>query len=540
MPIVPQSGPRRRSHSSASHSSAAAALFVVLFIGGCGGLPAHSDGLDRGWLDASVAEAMQAFDVPGVAVAVVRDDRTLFAGGFGVREKGKAAPVDGDTLFQVGSLTKAFTAASLGLLVEQGKLDWDDRVIDHLPAFRLADPYVTREMTVRDLLAHNSGLGLGAGDLLFWPNAVSTRADVMAGLRHLEPVTSFRAGFIYNNLMYVVAAEVIEAVSGERWEEFVEKYIFAPLAMRDCAATYERSIDRGKHATPHMLVDGKLQATFFSPGAVLSSAGAINCSAAGMAPWASMLLARGRLEDGRQLIEERTIKRLWAPANMTAADDLLAQHARSRFRHYGLGWFVAEYKDDWLVEHGGTIHGASARIVLLPERSLGVVVFANQWTPITRALALQIVDKLLYAGETDWLTLYVDAYRKTRAENAAAAKTLPERNESACRDPVEGGDSATFRDPWYGDVTVFRDDTLLMIDLERTPSLVGPLRCLSDDRYVARWTDRTLAADAYVRFERGLDGAVEGMRLEWVDPNTDFSYDFHNLDPKRVRRDAER
>ena len=510
---------------------------LVLF--SCGpDILAQAETLERNWLDARVAEAMQAFNVPGVAIAVVRDGETVFAEGFGVRETGKAARINGRTLFQIGSLTKAFTAAALGLLVEDGQLEWNDRVVDHLPGFRLADPYVTREMTVRDLLAHNSGLGLGAGDLLFWPNAVSTRADVMAGLRHLEPVTSFRAEFIYNNLMYVVAAEVVEAVSGEPWEDFVEKRMFAPLGMRDCAATYERSIDRNNHATPHMVVDNALVPTFFSPGAVLSSAGGINCSARDMSRWALMLLAGGQLENGGRLLEERTIEQLWAPANLLEPDELMAEHARSRFRHYGLGWSVTDYKDDWLVEHGGTIHGASARIVLLPERAFGVVVFANQWTAITRALALQIVEHVFYGGETHWLELYVSAHREALAEKAAAVELPPEQNGAKCRDPIEDGDSASFSDPWYGDVIVNRAGTALTIDMQRTPSLQGPLRCVSNDLYVARWTDRTLGADAYVRFDRGFDGTVERMRLEWVDPNTDFSYDFHNLELTIVRQDA--
>ena len=500
---------------------------------------AAAEPLDRDWLDASVDRALSAFDVPGVAVAVVADGEVLVADGFGRREVGRPPRVDRRTLFQIGSISKGFTAAARGLLVESGDLDWDDRVIDHLPAFRLNDPYVTREMTVKDLLVHNSGLGLGAGDLLFWPNAESSRADVLAGLRHLEPVQSFRAGFVYNNLMYVVAAEVIEAVSGSSWERFVEDRLFAPAGMRDCAASYERSLDRNNnrdnHATPHMIVDGELVPTFFSPGAVLSSAGAVNCSARDLATWMAVLLADGRLADGETLIEPETVQTLWQPANLLLPDELLAEHGGSRFRHYGLGWFVSEYKDDWLVEHGGTIHGASARIVLVPDRGFGVVVLANQWTPITRALARAIVERQLYGGEVDWLELHIDAFEARAVEAAAAAPSGAPAEAAECRPIVDAGATARFRDAWYGDITVTReDDAALAIDLERTPSLTGPLECVRGDLYVARWADRTLGADAYVQFDRDVDGSVDGMRLEWVDPATDFSYDFHTLRPRFV------
>ncbi len=504
----------------------------MLLGGSCAGVPVFAAPVDTGRVDRAAAAALQAFDVPGIAVAMVVGGEPVLSRGYGVREKGRRAAVDEYTLFQIGSLTKAFTAVAIALLVDEGKLGWDDKVADHLPAFRMYDPYVTREMTVRDLLTHRSGLGQGAGDLLFWPNATGTRQDVMRALRHLQPVSSFRSRFAYNNLMYVVAAEVVEAAAGLPWEAFVERRIFAALGMRDCAATYERSVAKKNHARPHMPVNGELVPTFFSPGQVMSAAGAINCSAHDLAIWMSMLVAGGRAA-GARLLDTDTVAGLWASNVALRPDSRLSLHAQSDFRHYGLGWFVSDYRDTWLAEHGGTIHGASARIVLLPEREFGVVVVANGWAPITRALALQIVEDSLFGGDTDWLSIYREPAATEPANAAGGNDGAPnEPSGSGCND-IGAGD-VVFRDPWYGDVVVSQARRETTIDFLRTPALQGPLECVSGDRFIARWADRTLAADAYVTLDRGFDGRVAAMRVGWVDPDTDFSYDFHNLDLRRV------
>ena len=209
-------------------------------------------------LDSTVSRAMKEFEVPGMAVGIVKDGKLVYAKGYGVREYGKPGKVDADTLFQIGSNTKAFTAAALAILVDEGKINWDDKVIDHLAQFRMYDPYVTREFTIRDLLTHRSGLGLGAGDLMFFPASDFTRDEIMRGLRFLKPASSFRSKFDYDNLLYMVAGEIVPAVSGQSWEEFVEKRILDPLQMRPCAASYNRIQDRSDVAAPHVVVEGKL------------------------------------------------------------------------------------------------------------------------------------------------------------------------------------------------------------------------------------------------------------------------------------------
>lgn len=236
-------------------------------------------------IDHTVARVMKEFEVPGMAVGIVKDGKLVYAKGYGVREYGKPERVGVDTLFQIGSNTKAFTAAALSLLVDAGKIQWDDKVIDYLPQFRMHDPYVTREFTIRDLLTHRSGLGTGAGDLMFFPATDFTRAEIIHGLRYLKPVSGFRSRYDYDNVLYLVVGEVIATVSGQSWEDFIAQRILQPLQMQSCAPSYQRIADHGDVASPHVVVEGKLKPIPAENLTVIAAAGAINCSISGMGKW---------------------------------------------------------------------------------------------------------------------------------------------------------------------------------------------------------------------------------------------------------------
>lgn len=235
-------------------------------------------------IDDHAERALSMFSVPGVAVAVVKDGRIVHTKGYGLRDVQSQAPVTEDTVFQIASLTKAFTTAALSLLVEEGKLHWDDKVIDHLPDFRLNDPYVTREFTIRDLLTHRGGLGLGSGDLLFWPDSQYGDDDVLNALKYFQPVSSFRSKYAYHNLFYIVAGILVEAASGEPWDQFVEQRLFKPLNMKQCAPSIKSAKRHHNRATPYMNIDGALSPTFYAqdnPSAAVS----ISCSAEALAEW---------------------------------------------------------------------------------------------------------------------------------------------------------------------------------------------------------------------------------------------------------------
>lgn len=289
-------------------------------------------------LDALVARAIKEFQVPGMAVGIVKDGALIYAKGYGVREAGKSGLVDADTVFQIGSNTKAFTAAALALLVDQGKIHWDDKVIDYLPQFRLYDPYVTREFTIRDLLTHRSGLGLGAGDLMFFPSTDITREEIIHGLRYLKPTSSFRTRFDYDNLLFMVAGQIIPAVTGKSWEDFVTQNILEPLQMDSCAANYGRIRDRSDIAAPHVSLEGKIIAIQPADLDSVGPAGTINCSINGMSKWLLTQLAAGKTPAGHQLFNAERDEEMWTMNTVTPVIPLFTSMYRTHFSGYGLGW----------------------------------------------------------------------------------------------------------------------------------------------------------------------------------------------------------
>lgn len=234
-------------------------------------------------IDAYVARVMKTFEVPGLSLAIVKDGQIVLTKGYGVRETGKLEPVDEHTLFGIASNTKAFTATALAMLVDEGKLRWDDPVVRHLPWFQLYDPYVTRELTVRDLLTHRSGLGLGAGDLLFWPGTTFTRDEILHRMRYVKPASSFRSRYAYDNILYLAAGQIIPAITGKSWDDFVRERIFSPVGMTSSTTTVS-GFKRGQNvATPHARIEGQVQPIPWMNIDNTAPAGAINSSAADMA-----------------------------------------------------------------------------------------------------------------------------------------------------------------------------------------------------------------------------------------------------------------
>jgi CubicO group peptidase (beta-lactamase class C family) len=510
-------------------------LCVLLLLGPFLSSPAFAQAPTAEEIDALANRAMEAFQTPGIAIGVVKDGELVYASGHGVREIGRSDPVDADTIFQIASLTKAFTAAALGILVDEGKLDWDDRVIDYVPDFRMYDPWVTREFTIRDLLTHRSGLGLGAGDLLFWPEAKSTPKDVISAMRHLKPETSFRTAYAYDNLLYVVAGEVLAAVSGESWPDFVEERIMKPLGMAECRSVPDRLDAESNRATPHMVVDGELQTTFFSGGGVTAAAGGINCNVSGLAKWAAMHLAGGALPDGGRLLSEETHAELWKPVTVTPVHDLDREHGRTHFSAYALGWGLRDFFGYLRVGHGGALQGMTTYMGILPEKQVAVIALGNQWSVAPDTVVQGVLNAYVSETPEDWVAVVAEAgAERTDEAKKEVEEAFANRDaDSTTSLPMESY-VGTYRDPWYGDVFVEGGDGGLVMRFSRSDKLTGPLEHFQYDTFVARWLDRSLHADAYVTFVLGADGKVEAIRMKWVSPDTDFSYDFHDLDLQRM------
>ena len=484
-------------------------------------------------LDAYVTRVMKTFEVPGISLAVVTNGQVVVAKGYGVRKLGDATAVDSKTNFGIASNTKVMTATALGILVDEGKLRWDAPVIDYLPWFQMYDPFVTRELTILDLLVHRSGLGLGAGDLLWWPPSTYNRREIATRLRHIKPATSFRAAYAYDNVLYLVAGEVIETISGQSWEDFVTTRILKKVGMTATTVRHSDASKGGNMAAPHAEVDGKVRpiAPFDSDNT--NPAGGVNSNAGDMAKWMTVVLARGKLPDGTRLIAEPTWRQITTgvtPVSIgTPPAELAAQ--RSNFRAYGLGLNVQDYRGQKMLIHSGGLPGYVSRVMMFPDAELGISVLTNQESGSAfDAIAYRIADHFLGATPTDW----ADAYQKVEARQKASfaetdKRAVASRNAASKPSLPLAGYAGKYNDAWYGDITIEQQADRLVMKFGHTPSLVGDLEHWQYDTFVVKWRDRELRADAYVTFALTPEGTVDQAKMRAVSPATDFSFDFHDL-----------
>lgn len=486
-----------------------------------------------GTLDAFVEQVIRTFDVPGVAVAVVKDGRVVVAKGYGVRKLGDLAPVDARTLFGIASNTKVFTAVALGLLVEAGRIDWDDPVIRHLPWFQMWDPYVTRELTIRDLLVHRSGLGLGAGDLLWWPPSTYTRGEIARRLRHLQPATSFRSAYAYDNVLYLIAGEVIEAVSGQSWEDFVRARILDRAGMTGSNVLHSAAVAGSNVAATHARVDGIVKPVAPFDSDITNPAGGINSSAEDMAKWMNVLLAKGELPNGSRLFSEATWRQITTLVTPMPNPDPPSELAalRSGFRGYALGLEARDYRGRKILTHTGGLPGYLSKVTTVPDLQLGVAVLTNQESgEAFSAITFRILDEFMGARDTDWLAAYIAVQARMQARLAEADSSRAASRDASSRPSLALEKYAgRYRDAWYGDIAIEMESGRAVMRFTRTPLLVGDLEHWQHDTFVVRWRDRELRADAFVTFALEPDGTVDRARMQAVSPATDFSFDFQDL-----------
>jgi CubicO group peptidase (beta-lactamase class C family) len=484
-------------------------------------------------LDEYVESIRSAFDVPGIGLAIVRDGAVVLARGYGVRTQGKPGRVDGNTLFGIASNTKAFTATAIGMLVEEGKLEWDAPVTRYLPWFQLSDPYVTREITVRDLLVHRSGLGLGAGDLLWWPASTYDRKEIVQRLRSIPLATSFRSAYAYDNVLYLVAGEVIEAVSGQKWEDFVSARILAPIGMEHTTVRHSAAGVGANAATPHARINGTVRPVEAFTSDNTNPAGGINSSAVEMAKWLMVQLDSGRTAGGSRLFTPRTTQQLWTLVTPIQIGDPSPPLAllRPNFKGYAPGFGVHDYRGMKVVQHTGGLPGYVSEVTMIPELKLGVVVLTNQESEgAFAALTLTILDYYLGAAPVDWKEAYgrMASYRDSVI--ASSGRRASARRDTSSRPslPVEKY-AGKYEDPWYGDVDVRYVHGRLSMRFGHTPSLEGEMEHWQYDTFLARWKDPELRADAFVTFSLNPDGSIDRVTMKAASPETDFSFDFQDL-----------
>ena len=486
--------------------------------------------------DARVEAVRRQFDVPGIAVAIVKDGQVVLARGYGLRETGKPAPVDEHTMFAIASNTKAFTATALQMLAEDGNLDMNDRVIDHLPWFRMSDPYITHDMRIRDLLAHRSGLSLGAGDLLYWPTTDYTTREVAERLKDVPITGQFRGQYAYDNILFGVAQLVVEAASGMSYKQFLQTRIFAPLGMDETRYNADDLKPGDNAATGHAKFDFKdLKPVGTLTWRNVSGAGGLYSSVHDMAKWMRAQLAGGAMPDSdARLFPEKRQREMWTmmtpiPVSKPSVPELAL--AAPNFLGYGQGWMLSDYRGHRLVWHTGGWPGMVSRLTLVPGSGVGVVVLTNQEVGAAfNAVTYTALDMMLGASPHDWVDAYAKAVARAGSDaDADWKKHLAARDASSRPSLPLAGYTGTYRDPWYGDVVISRSGKDLSMQFTRTGELAGRLEHWQHDTFIVRWNDRAMNADAFVDFTLDHDGKVREVRMQPVSPLTDFSFDFQDL-----------
>jgi CubicO group peptidase (beta-lactamase class C family) len=488
----------------------AAALVVIPCIAPAA--DAQQRGPLRG-LEAYVEQGMRDWDVPGMAVAVVKDDSVVFARGFGTRTLGRDEPVDEHTSFAIASTTKAFTATALAMLVDEGKVRWDDPVSMHLPGFQLADPSVAGELTVRDLLTHRTGLP--TNDFL-WYASGSSSEEILRRMRFVRPFATPRSRYMYNNNAYMLAGLVVQSASGMPWAEFVRRRILEPLGMRETLTGFTGLDTRGNVATPHLEVEGAIRPIGYRNFDNIGPAGAINSSVSDMARWIRFQLARGEW-GGTRLVSDAQHREMLAPqfvipqAQYYPAARLAAPH----FTAYGLGWFMQDYRGRQLAMHTGSIDGMTALVAMVPEERLGLVVLINlDHAELRHALMYRIIDAYLGGPARDWSAELRPLYRGMTERAEAARRERESRRVPDTRPslPLESyAGTYADADSLFGRVTVEARDGRLVASMGA--GITGEMEHWHYDVFRARWADVSLGT-SFLVFTIDPEGRAGWLRMD--------------------------
>ena len=471
--------------------------------------------------------------------AVLKDGKVVLKKGYGVQSLKTKKPVDTETMFGVASNTKAFTSAALAQLIDQGKLEWDTKVTDVIPEFKLYDAYVTSEFTIRDLLTHRSGLGLGAGDLMIFPaNNTTTKAEMIHNLRYLKPVSSFRSKFDYDNLLYIVAGEVIARVSGQAYDVYIQKHFFNPLNMDRTTLDGTKIANDANRIDGHAPVRGKLEITGATFTKLSDPAGGIYSSIDDMATWVQVRLDEGKYGPKKQdsLFSEQAHREMWTPQTLLRTGK---GAYNTHFYAYGLGWFLKDVNGYFQVSHTGGLLGIVTQVTLLPELDLGIIVLTNQQSGAAfTAITNSIKDGYFGITDANRVKQYNDSRLKREKSadsiTAAVEKNIATSLKNKAAKPNLAMFTGAYQDPWFGKVTVSQQNGELYFTSEKSKDLTGRMQFYKGTTYVVRWDDASLKADAFVIFSLDTEGRANGFTMKPISPLTDFSYDFQDLEFDRV------
>ena len=471
---------------------------------------AHAQAPEAGF-DEYVEKAMKEWEVPGLAIAVVKDDRIVFAKGYGVRELGGTTAVNERTLFAIGSSSKAFTAATVAMLVDEGKLKWDEPVTKYLPAFQLFDSYATRELVVRDLLTHRSGLE--RGDLI-WYASPHDRSEVLRRVRFLKPSWSLRSRFGYQNIMFLAAGQLTAALTGKEWDDMVRDRIFVPLGMNASSTSIKSLAASDNVASPHSKIDDKLQKIAWRNIDNIGPAGSINSNVIDMAQWVRMNLGGGMYEKKR-VLSAAAVKEMQTPQTVIRIEGNNERlYPEAHFLNYGLGWFLSDFRGRKLVEHGGAIDGMRASVSLMPEEKLGVVILTNRHgSVLPHVLMYRVMDAYLnVADKRDWSAEMLKKFKAVEEQAKAAEKKIEdERAKGTSPSLALEKYAGTYQNEMYGETKFAVKDGKLTSEFG--PNFMGELEHWHYNTFRIVWRDR-MEGKSFANFRLNARGQIESVMIE--------------------------
>ena len=481
-------------------------------------------------IDAYAEKTRQDWNVPGIAIGIVKDDKVVFAKGYGVRALDKPEKIDENTLFAIASNSKAFTTASLAILIDEKKLNWDDKVSKYLLEFQMSDAYVTREMTIRDLVSHRSGLDTFSGDLLWYETTYSTD-EILRRVRYLKPTSSFRSSFGYQNLMFTAAGRIVEKVSGKTWGEFVRERILTPLGMTRTTTSVRDLKDN--FSMPHNESGGTLRVLHHGNVDGAAPAAGLNSSVREIGNWLRLQLGRGSFE-GKQIFTKERSAEMWSAITPLGVNPFPAKDAPTKlFSAVGMGWFLNDYRGRKVVSHGGGLDGMISQTAMMPEENLGLVVLTNSETGVNTIMQNKIFDVFLdVAPKRDWSAERLERAKQNKTREAAEDKKIVDARVPNTKPSLALSNYAgTYGGEMFGDATIAEENGRLVLRLKPSPNFVADLEHWHYDTFLIKWRPSV----AY-NFPRGfvtfmIDKTGKTGELKLDQPNNDFW--FYELEFKR-------
>ena len=466
--------------------------------------------------DKYVESARKQWQVPGISIVVVQDGKVIFSKGYGVRELGKSEPVDTDTLFGAMSTTKAMTVVALGILVDEGKVNWDDKVIKHLPAFRVADPYITNELRVRDLLVHDGGLG--NADFLWAFTPDMSPSEIVARMQYANTAYSMRSSFIYQNIMYLVAGQVIEKASGMSWERFMTERVFMPLDMKNTFPNLATTQNYKNRSSAHYKINGSIEVIPEMPADSIAPAGAVWSTANDIGKWVNFMLGNTTV-NGKQLIKPATLNEIFKPQVIVPASQFYPTIALTKphWMTYGLGWFQHDYRGEMINFHTGSLAGRTAIIGLMRDKKLGVYIFGNlDHAEVRHALMYKVFDLFAFGDDNrDWSSEMKTLYDGRDAEAAKRTAAIKSKRVMNTRPSLSlSAYAGRYSDPFYGSVEIALVDGKLKAVFDK--NLNAELSHWQFDTFSAAWNKKWWDDSLFTFRISPVSGDVEALDFQGV------------------------